>query len=129
MKYQDITQDTPRLVVTFQHDVHGNEQFSWGVVGKAPMMTLIGFIVRVQAELAFRAPLPCPEKALVIVWDALDKKFSWFCHPDIPVDSLVGMLEITKTLLVGGQISQQQPPQQPQKMSLFGPDGQPIIRR
>ena len=119
-KFTDaVNQDTPRLVVEFQYDDSNQEQIKWGVVGNMPVLTLVGFVERVQAELAFRKPEECDYMALVIAWDADEKIFRYFVNPQIPVDPLVGMLETIKVVLVDSQrakVAQQQ-------SRLFGPDG------
>ena len=120
-KYAEtVNQDTPRLVVEFASDGRGNEQYKWGMVGKMPALALLGYIVRVQAELAFRAAEECPESALVIAWNGAE--FSWFIHPAIPVDAVVGMLEAVKAFLV----SQTRAQMQGNKSGLLGPDGLPF---
>ena len=125
-KFVDIQQDTPRLVIEFKHE-DGKEQFGWGIIGQMPVMTLAGFIVRVQAELAFRKPEECDRMALVIVYDKDDNTFDYVVDSRIPVDSLVGMLEAIKLTLVQSQMMAQQQAQQ-NRNRLFGPDGS-IYRR
>ena len=112
-----VRQDTPRLVVEYQVSESGHEQFHWGVAGKLPILTVIGFIVRVQAELAFRKPEECDQMALVIAYT--EGKFDYFVNSGIPVDSLVGMLEAIKTTLIDSQMTQNRHKQ----VNLFGPDG------
>lgn len=121
---ETVRQDTPRLVVTFQRQ-GDKELYQWGVVGAIPVLSLIGVIVRVQAELAFRSPDECPEMALVITWDEGTHKFSWFVHQDIPVDSLVGMLETIKATIVATHVARVAASQQVVHR-LLGPDGQPM---
>ncbi len=129
MKFADIQNDTPRLVVMFRRPAPNQEQFQWGIVGKLPVLTLIGYIHRVQVELPLIEPQDtryhCPESALVIVWDVDNLVFHWFVHPDIPMDSLVGMLETIKAAMVDSKLAQQVRNQQ---VGLLGPDGQPIKR-
>lgn len=123
-KFSETVQDnTPRLVVMFRRDAD-NELFQWGVVGAMPLVTLIGYITRVQSELAFRSPEECDESAMVIAWDKDERSFSWFVHPDVPVDSLVGMLETIKATLVGTHLAKQVAAQQ----MILGPDGRPARR-
>ena len=133
-KFTDIVQqDTPRLVVMFRQD-GDKEMFQWGVVGNIPLVSLVGYVVRVQAELAFRAAEECPELALVIAWNNklrvsddgtyVRRGFDWFVHPDVPVDSLVGMLETIKTVLVDTHMARHIAAQQ----LILGPDGQPMRR-
>ena len=123
-QFTDIQQNTPRLVVEFTRPEPDKEQFKWGIVGSIPVLTLIGYIVRVQAELGFMKPKDCDQMALVIVWNVENHKFDYFVNEMIPVDSLVGMLEIIKLHLIGTQMGQQQD----QRTKLFGPDGS-ILRR
>lgn len=127
-KFIDVVkQDTPRLVVTFGHE-GGHERFQWGIIGAMPILSLIGCVVRVQAELPLLEPsddrYDCPESALVIVWDGA--RFHWFVHRDIPADSLVGMLETIKLSIIGSNLAQQQAAQ---GVGLVGPDGRPLMRR
>jgi hypothetical protein len=120
---ETVKQDTPRLVVMFRRD-GDNEMFQWGMVGEMPILTLVGYIIRVQAELFFRAAEECPEPALVIAWDVAARKFDWFVHQDIPVDSLVGMLETVKTVILSTHMARQAANQQ----MILGPDGLPARR-
>jgi hypothetical protein len=131
MKYTDLTPETPRLVVQYARPTPEKEGYQWGIVGQMPVLWLIGYITRVQAELAFRAPEECPESALVIAWDKDKMAFSYWIHRQIPVDSMVGFLETIKAALVGSQLVQQQRDQQiaVTKTPLLGPDGQPFRRR
>lgn len=122
--FADIQHDTPRLVVMFKRDGE-NEMFQWGMVGAMPLITLIGYITRVQGELQFRNPEPCNQLALAIVWDQEDREFSWFVHPDIPVNSLIGMLETVKVTLLNSHMARQIGAQQ---VGLLGPDGRPLRR-
>lgn len=114
-----VKQNTPRLVVAYDGQV-----FKWGVVGSPPTLSIIGTIVRVQAELQFKSADECPERALVIAWE--DGVSMWFLHPDIPVDSVTGMLEIIKTTMVAGMVAQQQQ-RSVIHPGLLGPNGRPII--
>lgn len=123
VKFYDIVKnETPRVVVMFRRD-GDKELFQWGMVGGVPILALVGQIVRVQAELAFRKPEECPESALVIAYIAESRKFDWFVHPDIPVESLVGMLETIKVMILDSHMAKQIGAQ---KVQLLGPDGQPM---
>lgn len=130
MRYEDIKQDTPRLVVTFQRPAPDQENFQWGIAGSVPLIVLIGKIVRVQADLPMLEPgapeYAIPESALVISWDG--KAFHYLVHPSIPVDSMIGMLEMVKMALITSQAAQQARNQQimPRRQPLLGPDGQPM---
>ena len=131
MNQLNIDQDTPRLVVEFQYDDEGQEKFGWGIVGKIPVITLVGYLSRVQAEQSLRfvfAPHQTYEgvkindlKALVVVWK--DKKFDYSIDPCIPTESISGMLDAIKLALVTSQMKQQAQSQ------IFGLDGRPIRRR
>ena len=116
-----VKQDTPRLVIMFQCQ-DGQERFQWGMVGKIPLLSLIGCIARVQGDLVFRAAQECPQPALVIAWDEDKHGFSWYVHPDVPIDSMIGMLETIKAALIGTNAARQAASQQ----MILGPDGQPM---
>ena len=128
MNKADIKQDTPRLVVEHQINDAGEDRFTWGVVGRMQIFSLIGFIVRVQSELIrHEADATSPNfdysgKALVIAH--VSGEFGYFVHPDIPTDPLVGMLESIKLTFAASQV---QPA--PNKIDLFGADGRPMYRR
>jgi hypothetical protein len=130
MKFTDIKQDTPRVVVMFRRD-GANEMFQWGKLDPMPVITLIGYITRVQSELPLLEPgderHACLESALVIVWDNKELKFEFFVHKDIPIDSMVGMLETIKAALVKSQTVQRGALDN--QVSILGPDGQPVRRR
>lgn len=121
MNYTDIQQNTPRLVVEFRPE---QDRFGWGIVGQMPILTVVGFLARVQSDLFFRTPPECPEMALVVVWDAETKTFDYFVHPAIPVDPLVGMLDAIKMSLIESQFAKPQ-----NGIGLFGADGKPLLRR
>ncbi len=123
-----VREDTPRLVVMYNSPGAGQEQYQWGVVGAMPLLTLIGFIGRVQSDLRYALEdddTECEQMALVIAWNAEKFQFRYFVHQDIPVDSLVGMLETIKAALVGSSMAQQARNQQ---ISIVGPDGRPMRR-
>lgn len=126
MKFEDLKQGTPRLVVQHGRNAAGNHTFQWGVVGMIPIMWLVGIICRVQAELPLLEPGDerhrCPQDALCIAWDEEEQRAEWFVHPGIPTDPLVGMLEMVKTVMVGTQLARQQANQQ----LILGPDGRPV---
>lgn len=120
-----VQQDTPRLVVEHKRE-NGKDLFSWGVVGGIPLTALIGRIVRVQAQIVGDSWIQeCEHQALVIVWDDRAKDFEVFCHPGIPEDDLVGMLDMVKMTLIGSFQARQLASQQ---FPLLGPNGQPMKR-
>lgn len=115
----------PRMVVMFNRAQDGSEQFQWGVVGAIPILTLIGHIVQVQADMCAGDWIPeCDEQpALVIVWNNEDRTLSHYKHPDIPAAPLVGMLETIKTMLVDSRMAQHAAANR-----ILGPDARPIPR-
>lgn len=121
-KFSDLTNETPRLVVRFV--IKNNvETFDWGIVGKAAPLSLVGAITRAQSELFVEPGEACPEPALVIAWVNNSPTSEWFVHPSIPLEPLVGMLEVIKQIIisaVGEQVA---------KHTILGPDGYPIPRR
>ncbi len=121
-----MSTNPPRLVVQFQRGRDGGEQFQWGVVGAIPILTLIGYIGRVQADLVVDAWIPeCDTSppSLVVAWDARDRTLSHYVHPDVPTDPLGGMLETIKQMLVDSRLAQFAAAQRTQ---ILGPDGQPM---
>lgn len=98
--------DLPHVFVTYQAGpTREDDKFSYGVVGKIPISQLVGYIIRVQAELAFRNPEPCDDVACVITFNPQTNTMDWFVHKSIPVDALVGTLEIIKCSLLDFQIA------------------------
>lgn len=116
----------PRLVVQYGKDVDGQETFNWGVVGKGvPIVSLIGFVARVQHNLILGVlEQECPQPALVIAY--VDGNFVCYTNPEIPLDSLLGTLELVKAVLVEAHITQST--QQQARNGIVGPDGQPYKR-
>jgi hypothetical protein len=139
-----VQQDTPRLVVQFQRD-GDQENYQWGMVGAMPLLSLIGYVGRVQVAFAnLDNYFECDESALVIAYhkdglvsmrgyDGVETPrhihggdFSWYVHPDIPTDSLCGFLELVKTALVGTMAAKQAVANQ---VGIVGADGRPVKRR
>lgn len=121
---ETMSTNPARLVVLFQRGHDGAEQFQWGVVGKIPILTLIGGIISAQSDLVRCEWMPeCDEVAFVMAWDADDGCLLNFLHPDIPCQALIGMLETIKALLVGSRVAQHMAAQ---RTILLGPDGQPM---
>ena len=77
-----------------------------------PGMSLIGAISGVQSALIQVEPLAferCDESALVLAFlkdEPAGEQFAWFVHPDIPLEPLIGMLEMIKQTFVGAQMAQ-----------------------
>lgn len=125
-----VKDDTPRLVVMFRRGPDGGEQFQWGVVGAMPILTLIGYIARIQSDLVNELAEErnsCPHLALVVARTEGEvmplRTWDWWVHPDIPVDPLVGMLDTIKAALIDSRTAQQALAQRTQ---LLGPDGKPF---
>jgi hypothetical protein len=122
-----VKKETPRIVIMFARGPKGEENFQWGIVGQLPLLSVVGYIGHVQSDIRLPDPIhDCNQMALVIMWDATKKQFDYFIHPDIPVESMCGMLELVKMALVDSNKAQQVRNQQ---ISILGPDGQPMRRR
>ena len=125
-KFADIVnQDTPRLVVTLQYPAPNQETWSWGMVGQFPLLGMIGTITRAQTDLYFRSLDNCGENSMVIAWDKGCNEFHYFVDPELPTDSLVGYLELVKSMLIMSPLAQMA---KSQVVSLYGPDGKPMRR-
>lgn len=118
----------PALIIKYTRgETRDQDTYQWGVRGKMPSLQLIGMIVRVQAELQFRNPDKCDEDMLVIVFNESTGKMDWFVSPSIPVDELVGNLELIKASLVDGRLAAAaQNAQREQQTGIVGVDGRPI---
>ena len=117
-----VKQETPRLVVMIGNNTAGEEIFQWGIVGKIPLMSLIGGVSGlIQAMLSGDPIHGCPQRAVVIAWDEKDRGFDIFVHPDAGV-AMVGMLETIKATLVDTQRARLAAAQQ----FILGPDGTPM---
>ena len=136
MNYAEImATNPPRVRVDYARAEDGSERFSWGLVGGGiPGMSLIGAISVVQSALIQVEPLAferCDESALVLVYlkDApAGEQFAWFVHPDIPMEPLIGMLEVAKQTLVSAQMAQMAQAQSRIVAANGGPiRGRPII--
>lgn len=127
--YSDaLASDPPRFAVVMARNADGSEGYQWAVRGAIPVLNLVGAIGKVQAELQAGQWMPESEfehPALVMVYNREDGDFATFLHPDIPVMSLCGMLEVIKALIVASKVAQQNGSQQ---FNLCGPDGRPMRR-
>ena len=128
MRFDELTQDTPRLVITYRKFAEGKEAFQWGAVGSIPALTMVGEIMYTQDKLRTEARyhIPdCPELALVVAWDEEFKCFERFLNKSIPTNGLLGMLEVVKLTIVLGQLQQ---PRHGHGQAILGPDGMPFGR-
>lgn len=130
-KFQQVmAKNPPHVAVKYvRGETREQDQYSYGVVGSMPLSQLIGFIVRVQAELAFRNPEPCVDNLCIIAFDPATNKMQWFVDSKIPVDALVGTLEMIKCVLVDSQMSSMMEAAQKRvQTGLVSSDGKPILR-
>jgi hypothetical protein len=127
-KYAEaLRKNLPRMQVTYtQGETRDKDIYAWGIHTGIPTDQLIGYIVRIQAELSFRNPDKADDCALVIFFDPATRKMSWFVDPIIPIDVLVGTLELIKTILIDTKIGQMAAQS---ATGLIGIDGKPITRR
>ena len=118
-----MANNPPRLVVQFRrHD--GGDQFQWGIVGHMPVLSLIGNITKIQRDLCVGEWIPgCDQPVLVIAYDPTDGNFWQFVSSDISAESLVGMLEVIKAMLVNSRMAQHAGANQvTNQRSILGPD-------
>lgn len=120
----------PRLVVMHLRNQDGSSRgLNWGVCGGFPVMAMIGMLTRIQMELQLgltdRVPEPCSVEALAVLYDPQENKFQWFVHPDIPVDPLVGYIDLIKSTMASSHMAQGVARDQ---TCLLGPDGMPFGR-
>lgn len=126
MDFTDIKNNTPRLVIEYKDNGEpGKETFGWGMIGLIPQVPLIGYLVRVQSDLSFRAPKECLQSALVVTWDGTE--FDVFVAPSIPINPLVGMIELIKMTLAEAITSNIK--SNKGGVGLFGANGMPLHRR
>lgn len=121
-----IASNPPRLVVMFRRDESGQEQYQWGVVGNIPILSLIGYLGKVENDLTAGTWIPdCDNEqpALVVVWDQSDNSLSHYVHPDIPAWGLAGMVEVIRQILVGSRVAQMTGVN---KVQLYDAGGHPI---
>lgn len=119
-----VKQNTPRLVVQYHPNPDGKgEGFEWGISSGIPMPALLGHITRAQLEMTNGSAEDhdCPQPAFVVAWNG--EKFDWWVYRSIPVDSIVGMLEIIKATLIAGRVGQQAVSN---RVQLLMPDGTPF---
>lgn len=128
--FAEVMRDNPpRMVVQYSLTHSGEENFSWGVVGQIPMLSLIGAIVRAKGLIAAGTWMPdcggAPEPSLVIVWHQDDREFAFYLDSAIPIDPLLGMLSNIESMLLSSIHAQQVAAGM---AGLLGPDGQPMRR-
>lgn len=124
---EDVREDTPRLVVLFRLSEQG-EEFQWGVVGKIPSLTLLGMVIRTQAELycpkSYDKLHACPEQDLVVTWNPEDRQTWWYAHDTMPLYPMLGMLDTIRMAILSTLDARRQGNQQ----VILGPDGRPVPR-
>lgn len=130
-KYKQLkAKNLPHVFVRYTRgETRAEDQYAYGVVGIMPMAQLVGYIIRVQAELAFRNPDPCDDCACVIIYNPETGKMQWFVDSSIPVDPLAGTLELIKCMLVDNQMASMfQAAQERAATGLVDPAGKPILK-
>lgn len=127
-----LESDPPRIEVEFASGSGGQEQFGWRMCGTGdmPLLKLVGELTQVQWLMREPSSQRCSKLSqsdpvkLVVVWHADTRTFASAVHPDVPVNSLIGFVELIKTVLVASQLHSQQHQRRPTNGGLFGPDGQ-----
>ena len=133
-KYTETMKSNPPAlcVVYTPGETRDKDQFQWGVRGGMPILQFVGYITRVQSELQFRNPDECDDDntMLVIAYNPTTGKMSWFVSPKIPVDALVGNLELIKSSYVMGQLETlAQQAQKSAQTGILDQTGRPIVRQ
>lgn len=131
-KFENImSKKPPHVFIKYNRgETPEKDGYAYGVTGSIPIAQLVGFIVRVQAELAFRNPDPCGDSLCVIAFDPQTRKMHWFVDSLIPVDALVGTLELIKCQLLDSQMAHIALAQQKQAdTGLVASDGRPILKK
>ncbi len=105
----------------------GSGGWRWTIQNaQIPIVKLIGYLVKLQGWLIYRKADKCDAPALVIEWDAAERELSYSVNDKLPVDELIGTLELFKAQLVDGQIAQIMALQQKaQESPLLAADGRP----
>ncbi len=115
------------LMINYDKEPNGNERLDWKVIGKPPSLTTVGALTRVQFELVTYPSKLCDPVQLVMVWDGT--AYSWFVHPSIPKDVLIGMMEKVKLQILGTLMAHDATTahKAPPKNRIIGLDGRPIM--
>lgn len=123
---------TPRVVILYRRNEYGTNEFDVQFLGERPMniVSLIGALSRIAAKLACDQPrneIPSDGSvALIIRWVEERKETEWFLHKDVPVEPLIGIIEIVKQDMVAANAIMRQ--QSQQRGGIVGPDGRPVGR-
>ena len=128
MTYEEIKADKlPHLMVKFARGADGNENFEWGVMNNIPVLNMIGALTALQIDLARGEYVAeCEDEVMVLItWNLKERELNTYKHRDIPHGSLLGFLEIVKTLLVTSKLVKSSAEK---NMLLLGPDGRPMRR-
>lgn len=125
MNFREAMETNPaRLVVQWRQAQGGRDEYQWGIVGDLPVLSVIAKLVEVQAKLVggewvSECDDDLPALVLVLSSDGLET----YLDRRIPSDSLCGMLEIIKAMLVNSRLAMMQAAN---KVQLYGPDGSPM---
>ena len=119
----------PHLIVKFR-SVNGEEQFEWGVTAGIPMMGLLGAVIRTQVflNLEYQSTYdnrPYIPGALILEWNDKEREFGFVCDPDIPIDPLIGMLEVIKSVILANITKSAEANKNMQRL-IIGIDGRPF---
>ena len=135
MTFKEImATNPPRLVVQFRYNDKGEQEYQWGIVGTIPVMSLIGAVGRAQhrildADMGHEEEIDLEDSngihSFVLVWREHVSLYRIYMHRDIPTNSLVGMLETIKCVLVGSRLAQHAASEQ---LPILGPNGQQLKR-
>lgn len=107
MSYQELlSRGLPRAQVQYTKGASIiQDQYQFGSLEGIPAPNLIGFVTRCQADLLFKSPPEGPPDMCLIFWDG--ETFHWFVDPNIPVDGLLGALEMLKQFVVLARLQPQ----------------------
>lgn len=119
------------LVVKYERgETRQDDKYTWSFPQGVPHTLIVGFIVRVQAELAFRNPEKCDAGLCVLAFHPSTHKMEWFVDTSIPIGQLVGTLELVKAMLIDMQIAAIMQAQQAKMQSgIVDAAGKPLLRR
>lgn len=106
-KFQQImAKNPPHVFIKYTRgETREQDTYTYSLKGQMPTAQLVGMLIRVQAELAFRNPEPCEDGLWILTFNPNTGKMDWFVDTKIPVDALVGTIEIIKCTLVDAQVA------------------------
>jgi hypothetical protein len=118
-----VQNNMSRLVIGYTR-VGSEDRFNWGVAGSCSVMSFIGALSCIhQRIVSSQSICSCEEQVLAIVVD--NGKFLNFLGDNIPLEPLLGMLEVVKSCLVDACMANMQ---SGRETGLVGVNGKPILR-